>query len=69
MIVGTIEDFDDRRGDGHLRGDDGELYYVHCVAIADGTRTIRVGARARARRGVGRLGYDEVLDVSPVTTP
>jgi hypothetical protein len=63
MFTGVVQSFDDRRGDGALRDDDGRLYYFHCVSIADGSRTIGVGVRARARRAVGRLGHDEVVDV------
>ncbi len=63
-IEGAIEDFDEGRGDGHLLGDDGVRYYLHCVAITDGSRTIEIGVRARGRRSVGRLGHDEVIAVS-----
>ena len=67
MLTGVIEMFDDRRGDGLFRGDDGRAYYFHCVAITDGTRTIAPGVRAHARRSVGRLGHDEVVDVARIT--
>lgn len=63
MVRGVIERFDDRRGDGWLRRDDGALFYFHCVAIADGTRVIDVGAKVEARRVVGHVGHDEVVDV------
>lgn len=63
MIVGVIESFDDRRGDGHLRSDDGGDFYFHCVAIADGSRGISPGARVEARRSVGHLGRDEAVSV------
>jgi len=66
VVAGVIETFDVRRGDGVFRGDDGRAYYFHCVSIADGTRTISPGARARGRRAVGRLGHDEVVDVAPI---
>jgi hypothetical protein len=69
VVEGVIVDFDVQRGDGHLRSADGHQYYFHCVNIADGTRLIRVGASARARRGVGRLGHDEVVDVREVAQP
>lgn len=63
VIEGTVEAFDERRGDGSLRGDDGGRYYFHCVVIADGSRSIPVGVRAIGRRSVGRLGHDEVTHV------
>lgn len=66
MVTGVIEKFDDRRGDGWLRADDGESFYFHCVAIADGTRKIPVGTPVQARRCVGHLGHDEVADIRQV---
>lgn len=67
-IGGTVESFDAHRGDGLLRGDDGVPYYFHCVMIADGSRSIPVGVRAVGRRSVGRLGRDEVVDVTVQST-
>ncbi|MGA2124243.1 MAG: hypothetical protein ABSG58_07445 [Acidimicrobiales bacterium] len=67
MIAGVIESFDERRGDGVLRSDEGQLFYFHCVAIADGTRSIPVGVRAAGERSVGRLGRDEVANVAAIT--
>jgi hypothetical protein len=58
--VGFIESFDDRRGDGVLLSDEGERFYFHCVSIANGTRHIETGVRARAERRVGHVGRDEV---------
>jgi cold shock CspA family protein len=63
VITGVIESFDERRGDGLLRGDDGENFYFHCVSIADGSRSITPGVRAEGQRAVGRLGHDEVVSV------
>jgi hypothetical protein len=65
VIEGVVVDFDDVRGDGTLRANE-ELFYFHCVAIADGSRTISVGARARGRRCVGYRGRDEVTAVEKV---
>jgi cold shock CspA family protein len=63
MITGVIATFDDHRGDGMMRSDDGQLFYFHCVAIEDGSRTILVGVRAAGERHVGRLGKDELVHV------
>ena len=63
MLHGVIDRFDERRGDGWFRSSDDRLYYFHCVAIADGSRTIEAGTPATARRCVGHLGHDEVVDV------
>jgi len=61
--TGVVESFDDRRGDGVVRCDDGERLYFHCVSIADGTRHIDVGTRVEVTRHVGHLGHDEARDV------
>jgi cold shock CspA family protein len=63
-VEGVIESFDDLRGDGFFRSDHGELLYFHCVAIADGSRTIAENIRARGRRATGHLGSDELVDVA-----
>jgi cold shock CspA family protein len=65
-VLGTIEAFDAARGVGVFRSvDDSELSF-HCVDIADGTRTIAVGAKARAQRSVGRRGHDEVTEIETI---
>ena len=63
-VVGHIESFDDRRGDGVLLSDDGQRFYFHCVSIANGTRHIEPGVRARGERRVGHVGRDEVVAVT-----
>lgn len=62
-LRGVVVDFDEERGDGLLTSDAGEDLYFHCLEIANGTRVIPVGARVRARRGVGRLGRDEACQL------
>lgn len=62
-LRGLVEEFDDRRGDGTLRTANGERLYFHCVAIADGSRTISPGTVVSLRRGVGHLGHDEALEI------
>jgi cold shock CspA family protein len=66
IVEGVVETFDERRGDGLVTSDRGEQLYFHCVSIADGTRRIDVGARVHARRRVGHVGRDEVVDVAGV---
>lgn len=66
-VRGTIESFDAPRGLGVLRSEDGVALGFHCVDIADGTRTIAVGTKVRARRSVGRLGHDEARAIEAVT--
>jgi cold shock CspA family protein len=65
-VRGTVESFDAVRGLGALRSDDGDALSFHCVDIADGTRTIAVGAKVRAERSVGRRGHDEVIKIETV---
>jgi cold shock CspA family protein len=41
---GTVTSFDDDAGLGEVRADDGATHPFHCTSIADGTRSIEVGA-------------------------
>jgi cold shock CspA family protein len=64
---GRVEAFDQLRGDGLIRREDGEGFYFHCVNIADGSRTIAVGQTVSAQRSVGHLGHDEATAIVPDT--
>jgi hypothetical protein len=66
VLFGRVTSFDDRRGDGEFVADDGEHFYFHCVAIADGSRSIPVGVRANAIRAVGQRGHDAVVNLIAV---
>ena len=58
---GTVEAFEERRGEGSVRDDDGvHLWPFHCTRIADGTRTIDEGARVRFRVEPGPVGLEAV---------
>ena len=48
--TGVVASFDDPRGIGVVRGDDGADYPFHCTAIADGTRQIDEGVGGELRR-------------------
>jgi hypothetical protein len=61
-MTGVVRDFDVKAGEGHIEVD-GRLFYFHCVSIADGTRTVPVGAMVRANVMTGHLGRDEACDV------
>jgi cold shock CspA family protein len=54
--AGVVEAFDDDRGLGTIRAEDGAELPFHCTAIADGTRTIPVGAPVTFVVTAGRLG-------------
>jgi cold shock CspA family protein len=62
-MKGRIAAFNDQRGDGLVRSDDGHDFYFHCVSIADGSRSVGVGETVTARRGVGHLGHDEAFEI------
>ncbi len=55
-MEGTVTSFDDPRGLGELTAEDGTVYPFHCTAIADGSRTIEVGAEVRFEMVPGRMG-------------
>ncbi len=66
---GTVVEFDDAAGIGRVRDDgpDGETRFFHCTAIADGTRTIEVGATVTYDVRPGHLGQWEAAAITPVT--
>lgn len=61
--TGTVESFDEPRGLGVVRGEDGAELAFHCTAITDGTRTIDVGARVRYVVVPGLMGRREAAQV------
>jgi cold shock CspA family protein len=63
--AGVVASFDDPRGLGVVRGDDGEEYPFHCTAIADGTRSIDEGVRVRFRVAPGPMGRWEARAIEP----
>lgn len=64
--LGAILAFDEARGIGTVRGDDGATLGFHCTQIADGSRTIRVGTRVRYELAASPLGVWEATGVDPV---
>lgn len=63
LIEGVVTSFDPVKGEGEITATDGTTFYFHCVAIADGSRSIEVGSAVFARRHVGLIGRDEAVDV------
>lgn len=61
---GVVESFDEHRGLGRLRSADGRLFDFHCIGIADGSRTIAVGAPVVFRL-LAKLGRYEATDIAP----
>jgi len=43
--TGVVTAFDEPRGLGVVRADDGSTYPFHCTALADGTRDVALGTR------------------------
>jgi cold shock CspA family protein len=66
---GTVVSFDDPRGLGVVRSDDGVEHPFHCTAVADGTRSIEVGTAVTYRVVPGRLGCWEASDMRPTRAP
>ena len=60
---GTVTAFDEHRGLGEITADDGSVLPFHCTAIADGTRSIAVGAAVRFAVVAGPLGRWEAAEV------
>jgi cold shock CspA family protein len=63
---GRVEAYDPQRGWGTIVADDGERLGFHCTQIADGSRTVTVGAPVRFRRVPAHLGRYEAAAVAAV---
>ena len=62
---GRVTEFEDAAGYGTVTDDDGGWFF-HCTAIADGSRSIEVGAQVAFVLKAGHLGRWEARDVRPV---
>ena len=65
MATGTVTEFDDPKGWGTVTSDAGVEHFFHCSAIADGTRTIEVGAAVRFDVVPGPRGRWEAAGIAP----
>jgi cold shock CspA family protein len=65
QATGVVVAFDEDRGLGTIRADDGDELGFHCTAIADGSRTIAVDARVAFAVVAGRAGRWEADGVAP----
>jgi cold shock CspA family protein len=63
--TGVVTDFDEARGLGTIRADEGAELPFHCTAIADGTRTIPVGQRVAFDVVAGLVGRWEAASIGP----
>jgi len=65
-VVGSVIEFDDPGGYGQVQADDGRgPWFFHCTAIADGTRTIEVGAAVSFAVEPGHMGRFEATHLRP----
>ena len=62
---GTVTAFDEEKGYGTVRGDDGVEHFFHCTAVADGSRKIDVGAHVTFDVVAGHLGRWDASGLSP----
>lgn len=65
LHTGTVSSFDDHEGWGEVTGDDGVVFGFHCASIADGSRTVAVGARVRFAL-LPKLGRVEAARIEPL---
>ena len=63
-MTGRVVAFDGHRGLGEVVAADGTRYQFHCTQIADGTRTIDVGADVDFEVAPGRPGHWEAIAIS-----
>jgi cold shock CspA family protein len=64
VLRGRVDRFDDAAGHGVVRADDGDEFFFHCTAIADGTRTIDAGTAVTFEVVPGRRGRWEAAGVT-----
>lgn len=63
-MLGVVEEWDDPRGVGTVRTDDGRLLVLQCTNLADGSRTTAVGARVAVDVAPGHHGTWQALAVT-----
>ena len=63
-VRGTVVVFEEARGTGMVRAEDGRELFFHCTAIADGSRRIAVGERVAFHVVAGHMGRWEATDLS-----
>jgi len=69
LTSGTVVEYDDQRGLGEVRSDDGRQLAFHCTSIADGSRTIDAGTTVWFKVVAGQLGRWEAAEVHAAVRP
>ena len=64
-MKGRVAEFDEHVGLGAVEGEDGSRLDFHCVAIADGSRHIDVGAAVTYDVVPGHVGRYEAWGIRP----
>lgn len=64
-MIGVVVAFHEGRGLGEIEDEDGRRYPFHCTRIADGTRTIPVGAKVEFVVVSGLPGRWEAAGIRP----
>ena len=59
-----VSAFDEARGLGVVRADDGSTYPFHCTALADGTRNVALNARVVFTVAAGHGGRYEARAIT-----
>lgn len=61
---GIVAEFDEHRGVGLIEGSEGRRLFFHCTGIADGNRSIAVGAEVVFQVVAGHGGHWEATSVT-----
>jgi cold shock protein len=68
-LRGTVAEFDEAKGYGTVRADDGRELFFHCTQIADGTRTIPFDVEVTFEVVPGHNGRWEATAISYPSAP
>jgi len=68
-VTGAVLAYDEHKGYGTVRGEDGRELFFHCTAIADGSRRIEVGALVHYDVVPGHRGRYQAVRLTPRSHP
>jgi len=63
---GTVVEFDEHRGLGRVRSDDGRELAFHCTQVADGSRAVAVDTAVAFTVVAAHHGRWEAADLVPI---